>query len=79
MLTSSQRPPYLLTPSPRDSSKQVPEETSVGSPEVQGSNPTFYLASSTLDLELHHLVVTTTQGAPNLYFLNMSFLVSENK
>ena len=75
--------PAFLDPSslqrliPWDFSKQIPEEATVCSPEVQGCDLTFCPAPSSQDPELHHLTVTITKVPFDLHILSEAFLICE--
>ncbi|PKU42448.1 hypothetical protein llap_7248 [Limosa lapponica baueri] len=61
------------------STKQIPEEAKVCSPEVQGSELSMCLPRYPKDLELHHFVVTAAKAALELHIPHQPLLVGENK
>ncbi|KAK4813670.1 hypothetical protein QYF61_017637, partial [Mycteria americana] len=59
--------------------KQIPEETKVFSPEVQGSELAVRPPRCPKDLELHHFMVTAAKAALGLHIPHQPLLVGENK
>ncbi|XP_072710958.1 uncharacterized protein [Ciconia boyciana] len=61
------------------STKQIPEEAKVYSPEVQGSELAVHPHRCPKDLELHHFMVTAAKAVPELHIPHQPLLVGENK
>ncbi|KAK4832092.1 hypothetical protein QYF61_020707 [Mycteria americana] len=61
------------------STKQIPEEVKVCSPEVQGSELALHPPQCPKDLELHHFMVTAAKAALELHIAHQPLLVGENK
>ncbi|KAK4828058.1 hypothetical protein QYF61_023118 [Mycteria americana] len=60
---------------PRYSTKQIPEEAKVCSPEVQGSELAVHPPQCPKDLELHHFMVTAAKAALELHIPHQPLLV----
>ncbi|KAK4832975.1 hypothetical protein QYF61_026801 [Mycteria americana] len=61
------------------STKQIPEEAEVCSPEVQGSELAAHPPRCSKDLERHHFVVPAVKAALELHIPHQPLLVGENK
>ncbi|KAM9634999.1 uncharacterized protein ACIBXB_015978 [Morphnus guianensis] len=61
------------------STKQIPEEAKLCSPEVQGSELAVRPPRHPKDLELHHFMVTEAKAALELHIPHQPLLVGENK
>lgn len=72
-------PSFLQGHIPGDSSRQVPEQAQVFSPEVQGYGPAICLVPSSQDSELHNLIVTAAKAGPDLHIRRQPILLYKYK
>ncbi|KAK4817448.1 hypothetical protein QYF61_015603 [Mycteria americana] len=61
------------------STKQIPEEAKVCSPEIQGSELAMHPPRCPKDLELHHFMVTAAKATLELHIPHQLLLVGEKK